>query len=55
MNISRVTAQPTHFTERERGQRTTNGLVVMAAEARRNDSGDLEVYRPPEPLWSPSA
>jgi len=26
---------------------------VMAAEARRNGSAYLEVYRPPEPLWNP--
>ena len=26
---------------------------VMAAEARRNGSADLEVCRPPEPLWNP--
>ena len=32
---------------------TNERFGVMAAEARRNICGNLEVYRPPEPLWNP--
>jgi len=34
-------------------QRTTSGFTQAGVYARRQFCGNLEVYRPPEPLWNP--
>ena len=31
----------------------TSGFTQAGVYARRNICGNLEVYRPPEPLWNP--
>ena len=33
--------------------RTTSGFTQAGVYARRQFCGNLEVYRPPEPLWNP--
>jgi len=35
------------------GRRLTSGFTQAGVYARRKFCGDLEVYRPPEPLWNP--
>ena len=37
----------------EKDQRPTSGFTQAGVYARRNICGNLEVYRPPEPLWNP--
>ena len=34
-------------------ERLTSGFTQAGGDARRQFCGDLEVYRPPEPLWYP--
>ena len=43
------------MTERklENAQPLTSGFTQAGVYARRQFCGDLEVYRPPEPLWTP--
>jgi len=35
------------------GDRLTSGFTQAGVYARRQFCGNLEVYRPPEPLWNP--
>ena len=39
--------------ERENALHTTSGFTQAGVYARRQFCGNLEVYRPPEPLWNP--
>ena len=37
----------------KKGRRLTSGFTQAGVYARRQFCADLEVYRPPEPLWNP--
>ena len=39
--------------KRQNGRRLTSGFTQAGVYARRNICGNLEVCRPPEPLWNP--
>jgi len=42
-----------HKKDEKKRQQVTSGFTQAGVYARRQFCGNLEVYRPPEPLWNP--
>jgi len=41
------------FTQKQNAERLTSGFTQAGVYARRQFCADLEICRPPEPLWNP--